>query len=115
VKNPIDIKKMSKTMGKAATVSKIETLSCDAGWRGYYFIKLTTSDGVIGWSEYDESFGPTGVTLTINKFAERVVGQSIHDHEKVFADLFATKRTAGRQGQNIGRPLLRTAWRQNPR
>jgi L-alanine-DL-glutamate epimerase-like enolase superfamily enzyme len=81
-------------MGKASTVAEIETLSCDAGWRGYYFVKLTTSDGVTGWSEYDESFGPAGVTLTINKFAERVVGKSVFEHEKIFADLFATKRMA---------------------
>ena len=81
-------------MGKASTVAKIETLSCDAGWRGYYFVKLTTSDGVVGWSEYDESFGPAGVTLTIGKFAERVIGKSVFEHEKIFADLFATKRMA---------------------
>ncbi len=76
------------------SVRSIETLSCDAGWRGYYFVKLTTSDGIVGWSEYDESFGPPGVTLNINKFAERIIGKSVFDHEKVFADLYATKRMA---------------------
>ncbi len=63
-------------MKNAPTIAKLETLSCDAGWRGYYFVKLTTSDGVVGWSEYDESFGPPGVSLTINKFAERIIGKS---------------------------------------
>jgi len=38
-------------------VARVELLSCDAGWRNYHFVKVTTEDGVIGWSEYDEGFG----------------------------------------------------------
>ena len=38
-------------------IAKVETLACDAGWRNYYFVKITTDDGVVGWSEYDEGFG----------------------------------------------------------
>ena len=29
-----------------ATVTAVETLSRDAGWRNYHFVKLTTADGV---------------------------------------------------------------------
>ena len=32
-------------------VKSIETLSCDAGWRNYHFVKLATDTGVTGWSD----------------------------------------------------------------
>ena len=35
-------------------VAKLEILSCDAGWRNYFFLKLTLENGVVGWSEFDE-------------------------------------------------------------
>ena len=42
------------------TVTAVETLHCDAGWRNYHFVKVTTDDGVVGWSEFDEGFGSPG-------------------------------------------------------
>jgi L-alanine-DL-glutamate epimerase-like enolase superfamily enzyme len=29
----------------------------DAGWRTFSFLKLTTDDGLVGWSEYTEADG----------------------------------------------------------
>lgn len=75
-------------------VSQIETLHCDAGWRNYHFVKLTTEDGVVGWSEYDEGFGSPGVTAVIERLAERVKGQPIGSHERVYAELFCLTRPA---------------------
>jgi twitching motility protein PilT len=49
-------------MSKKTTVRSVETLSCDAGWRNYHFVKIVTEDGIVGWSEYDEGFGAPGVT-----------------------------------------------------
>ncbi len=34
-------------------IRSIETLAADAGFRNYYFVKITTEDGIVGWSEYD--------------------------------------------------------------
>lgn len=79
-------------MAKDPTVQRVETLSCDAGSHAYHFIKITTSDGVVGWSEYDESFGPPGLTAAVNAFAPRAIGKSVMDHERIFAEMFATKR-----------------------
>ena len=31
-------------------IAKIETLPADAGCRTFYFLKLTTDEGLIGWS-----------------------------------------------------------------
>ena len=33
-------------------IKSIETLACDARWRNYHFVKLTTDSGVVGWSEF---------------------------------------------------------------
>jgi hypothetical protein len=41
-------------------LAKIEDLHCDAGWRTFSFLKLTTDDGLVGWSEYTEADGTHG-------------------------------------------------------
>ena len=48
-------------------IERIETLACDAGWRNYHFLKLVTDDGVVGWSEFDEAFGPPGLATVIER------------------------------------------------
>ena len=75
-------------------VTGIETLHCDAGWRNYSFVKLTTDEGIVGWSEYDEGFGSPGVTAAIEQLAERVVGQDVSAHERIYAELYCVTRPA---------------------
>src|SRR5262249_3624033 len=72
--------------GPTMKVAGIETLHCDAGWRNYSFVKLTTDEGIVGWSEYDEGFGSPGVTAAIEQLAERVVGQDVSAHERIYAE-----------------------------
>jgi L-alanine-DL-glutamate epimerase-like enolase superfamily enzyme len=38
-------------------IAKIEDLHADGGWRTTSFLKLTTDEGLVGWSEYYEGFG----------------------------------------------------------
>ena len=38
-------------------ITRIETFQADAGWRMFSFLKVTTDTGIIGWSEFNESFG----------------------------------------------------------
>ena len=38
-------------------IAKIEDLHCDAGWRTFSFLKISTDDGLSGWSEYTEADG----------------------------------------------------------
>ncbi len=75
-------------------VTAIETLHCDAGWRNYHFVKLSTDGGVVGWSEYDEGFGSPGVTAVIERMADRVIGQDVSSHERIFTELFSYTRPA---------------------
>ena len=51
-------------MTKTSRVKSVDILAC-AGWRNYHFVKLSTEDGVVGWSEYDEGFGAPGVGTAI--------------------------------------------------
>jgi galactonate dehydratase len=75
-------------------VAGLEVLRCDAGWRNYHFLKLTTEDGITGWSEFDEGFGSPGVSAVIERLAGRVVGQDAFDHERVYAELYCFTRPA---------------------
>jgi galactonate dehydratase len=85
-------------------VTGLETLSCDAGWRNYEFLKLTTDEGVVGWSEFAEGFGSPGVGAVIATLAPRVVGQRIGDIERIYADLYCATRpgSGGVIAQAIG-------------
>jgi L-alanine-DL-glutamate epimerase-like enolase superfamily enzyme len=91
-------------MASKARIIELKTLSCSAAWRNYYFVKLTTADGVVGWSEFDEGFGSPGVGAVIETLARRVVGQSAMDHERIREELMAVTRpgAGGVVGQALG-------------
>ena len=91
-------------MSVKAQVTELKTLSCSAAWRNYYFVKVTTADGVVGWSEFDEGFGSPGVGAVIETLARRVVGQSAMDHERIREELMAVTRpgAGGVVGQALG-------------
>ena len=46
-------------------ITAIETIQADAGWRIFSFLKMTTDAGIIGWSEFNESFGSAGLSDVI--------------------------------------------------
>jgi galactonate dehydratase len=75
-------------------IKSIETLACDAGWRNYHFVKLTTDSGIVGWSEFDEGFGAPGVGAVIDRLAERIVGEDVRAHERIYAELYCATRPA---------------------
>ena len=75
-------------------IKSLEILACDAGWRNYYFVKLVTDKGIVGWSEFDEGFGAPGVGAVIERLAPRVIGKSVDQHEQIFEDLRSATRPA---------------------
>jgi galactonate dehydratase len=75
-------------------IERIEDLHCDAGWRVWSFVKITTSDGVVGWSEYNESYGSMGLTAVIRGMAERLIGQDARPVERIMAQIYAITRAA---------------------
>lgn len=55
-------------------IARIEDLHADAGWRTFSFLKITTDDGLVGWSEYTEADGSRGLTAVIHGMAEALIG-----------------------------------------
>lgn len=75
-------------------IQKLETLHCDAGWRVNSFLKVTTDEGLIGWSEFMEGYGSRGLSAVIEKLGERLVGQDPRPIERITAFLYAATRQA---------------------
>src|SRR6201984_724163 len=81
-------------MPRSSKITNVELLACDAGWRNYHFVKVTTEDGAVGWSEFDEGFGAPGLSAAIQRLSTRVVGQNAFQHERIYAELYAATRPA---------------------
>ena len=76
-------------------VTGCETLHCDAGWRDFSFLKVTTDEGVTGISEYNECYGSPGLSGVIERLvAERVVGEDPLAVSRMNAKLYAATRQA---------------------
>lgn len=75
-------------------IAKIEDLHADGGWRVFSFLKVTTDDGLVGWSEYAEGFGVGGVTELIHRMAPLVVGMDPRQVGRIGASLRAITRLA---------------------
>ncbi|MFC6938946.1 mandelate racemase/muconate lactonizing enzyme family protein [Salinirubellus sp. GCM10025818] len=70
-----------------STIRSLETRHCDAGWRNYHFVRVETDDGTVGWSEFDENLGATGITTVVEDMAETVIGEPVEAVERVRAKL----------------------------
>jgi L-alanine-DL-glutamate epimerase-like enolase superfamily enzyme len=75
-------------------VARIDTLHADAGKGNFDFLKLTTEDGLVGWSEYNETFGGHGVTAAIEGLAPFVIGKDPHAYESIVTTMYAARRQA---------------------
>ena len=74
-------------------VARIETLFCDAGWRPWIFVKATTEDGAVGWSEVTDSHGsPRGLAGILEDLAPLVVGRDARAVEAIHWDLYRHTR-----------------------
>jgi hypothetical protein len=51
-----------KPGGSLMKITRIMDLHADAGWRVFSFLKIETDTGIVGWSEYNESYGSKGLT-----------------------------------------------------
>src|SRR5690348_3958751 len=71
-------------------IAKIETLHCDAGWRVSSFVKISTDEGIVGWSEFMEGYGSLGLGAVIERLGERLVGQDPRPVERISKQLYAT-------------------------
>ena len=75
-----------------STIRSVETRHCDAGWRNYHFLRITTDDGVVGWSEYDEHLGATGLTTVLEEMAPTLIDEPVEATERIRAKLVGKAR-----------------------
>jgi L-alanine-DL-glutamate epimerase-like enolase superfamily enzyme len=73
-------------------ITQVETLQADAGWRMFSFLKVTTSDGIVGWSEFNESFGSAGLSEVIRLLAPALIGKDPRRYEQVTQHLHVLTR-----------------------
>jgi galactonate dehydratase len=73
-------------------IKAVETLQADAGWRMFSFLKVITDDGLVGWSEFNESFGSTGLSDVIKGLVPLLIGQDPLRFERVTQHLHVMTR-----------------------
>ena len=73
-------------------IARMETLRADAGWRMFSYLKMTTEDGIVGWSEFNESFGSAGLAEVIVALSPVVIGKDPRRWESIIATLHVMTR-----------------------
>ena len=73
-------------------ITRVETLRADAGWRLFSFLKISTDEGLVGWSEYNESFGSAGLSSVIDTLSTLLIGRDPTRFEAITAFLQMTTR-----------------------
>jgi L-alanine-DL-glutamate epimerase-like enolase superfamily enzyme len=75
-------------------ITSIEDLHCNAGWRDFSFLKIGTDTGLVGWSEYMESYGSQGLSEVIRRLGSRLIGADPRPVERHTAFLHGVTRQA---------------------
>jgi L-alanine-DL-glutamate epimerase-like enolase superfamily enzyme len=75
-------------------ITKVESLHADAGFRNFDFLKISTDQGITGWSEYNESFGGPGLSAVIDRLAPVLIGKDPRAWEALVTLLHAVRRLA---------------------
>jgi len=75
----------------------IETLSCRAGWRDWTFLKVSTDEGIVGYSDCTDFHGSTpGLIATIRHLSDFLIGHDPRCVEKIYWDLYRiTRQSSG--------------------
>ena len=79
-------------------IARIDDLHCDAGWRTFSFLKITTDDGITGWSEYTEADGSRGLTGVIRGLAEPLIGMDPRPVQHISSGLWVRQVQASATG-----------------
>lgn len=68
-------------------IARTEILYADAGFCNACFLKITTDDGLIGWSEFGEHTGTQGVSQVVRKQCDLIIGMDPMGIERIAAFL----------------------------
>lgn len=78
-------------------ITQVETFLCEAGWRPWAFIKITTDEGLVGWSDCTDAHGsPLGVLGVVEDLKQFLIGQDPREVEWLFWVIY------GRTRQSVG-------------
>ena len=75
-------------------ITQIESLHANAGWRNFDFLKISTDEGITGWSEYNENFGGPGLSRVIDELGSALIGKDPRAWEAHVALMYALRRQA---------------------
>lgn len=75
-------------------IVKAESIHADAGYRIASYLKLTTDDGLVGWSEYYDRFANASIDPLIQDFMRTAVGMDPRQVGRLSETLVATTRLA---------------------
>ena len=73
-------------------IVKFEDLHADGGWDTYSFLKITTDEGLVGWSEFKES-RRRGLAGLIHGLGATLVGEDPRAIGRIDAALYSQTRT----------------------
>ena len=74
-------------------IDKINVFHANAGWRPWTFVKISTTDGINGWSECSDSHGsPKGIEGVINGLEDLLIGENPLNINKILYLLHARTR-----------------------
>lgn len=76
-------------------ITNLETFRVDGGWRPWTFVKVSTDEGLAGWSEATDSHGsPRGIAGVIEDLKYLLLGKDPREVEKLFWFMFGRTRQA---------------------
>ncbi|TMK14845.1 MAG: hypothetical protein E6G75_13880, partial [Alphaproteobacteria bacterium] len=73
-------------------IVKLEDFHADGGWDTYSFLKITTDEGITGWSEFNES-RRKGMTALIHGLGAALIGEDPCAIARIDAALYARSRS----------------------
>ena len=73
-------------------IVKIEDFHVDGGWEAWSFLKLTTDEGLVGWSEFKEG-RRRGVAAIIHGLGAGLIGKDPRATGRIDAALYSQMRT----------------------
>src|SRR5258706_91504 len=78
------------------TVARVETFVVEAGWRNFLIVKVTTSDGVVGWGDGTLGWKEFAVESLVKEFAERyLIGKDPFRIEDLWFKLYQVEHNTG--------------------
>src|SRR5262249_58611800 len=87
-------------------IVKLDQFHVDCGWEIYSFLKISTDEGVTGWSEFKEHRRP-GIAAAIHGMGELIIGQDPRQIGRIETALYAFTRTVpGGLNQNAAGAIL---------